>query len=64
MTESRDQWSLDPEKLPKKIELELSGKAAEYIARRAAASGRSPEEILVELLDRELWKTSPPADSP
>ena len=64
MTNDGDQWSLNPQKFPQKIELDLPGEVAEYVANRAAATGRSPEEILVELLDRALSETSPPSESP
>lgn len=64
MSDISDQWSLDPERLPQKIEIDLPGEVAEYVARVAAATGRSPEEILVELLDRGVSETSPPADTP
>ena len=64
MTNGGDQWSLNPQEFPQKIELDLPGDVAEYVAKRAAATGRSPEEILVELLDRALSETSPPSESP
>jgi predicted HicB family RNase H-like nuclease len=47
-------FSLDPEKLPKKLELDLSPVVEDRLLKRAAASGRSVDELILEILDKAL----------
>jgi|688.fasta_scaffold21096_2 hypothetical protein len=47
-------YSLDSDKLPKKVELQLPDQVAQWLGEAAAASGRCQEELLLELLDRGL----------
>lgn len=55
--ERQNEFHLDPERLPRRVELELPNHLADCIAKRAAATGRSPSEIVLELLDRSLQRT-------
>ncbi|MFM7652435.1 MAG: ribbon-helix-helix protein, CopG family [Vulcanococcus sp.] len=59
---SLDPFRLDPDRLPRRVELELPAHLADQIARCAAATGRSASEIVLELLDRGLSQqdASPP----
>lgn len=63
MNLEQDPWSIDPQKLPKTIELELSSGVVDHVAKIAAATGRSPEEILVELIDRGLSQANSSSSS-
>lgn len=47
-------FSLDPEKLPKKLELDLSPAVEDYLLKLAAVSGRSVDELILEILDKAL----------
>lgn len=62
--ERQNEFHLDPARLPRRVELELPNHLADYIAKRAAVTGRSPSEIVLELLDRSLQRTDlmPDAD--
>lgn len=50
-------FSLDPEKLPKKLELDLSPALEDRLRKRAVATGRSLDELILEILDRALSDT-------
>ncbi len=54
MTDADKELVLDPTKFPKQIDLELSPSVAEYIAKKSMETGRSEEEIILEILDREI----------
>ena len=56
MTDADKELALDPAKLPKQIDIELSAPVAEYVAKKAMETGRSEEEIILEVLDRELHR--------
>jgi hypothetical protein len=47
-------YSLDPDRLPRRIELQLPDPVAQWLCEASAASGRCQEELLLELLDRGL----------
>lgn len=47
-------FSIDPTKLPKQISLDLSPAVEEHLRKRAAASGRSVDELILEILDKAL----------
>ena len=51
-------FSLDPAKFPKKLELDLSPAVESRLRKLAAASGRSVHELILEILDRELSRRS------
>jgi predicted DNA-binding protein len=48
------QLKIDPLKLPKSLELELPAELLARLEKSAAATGRSRDEILLEILDRGL----------
>lgn len=52
-----DQWHIKPDRLPQKIELETTPEIASLLRDIAAESGRSVDEIILEILDRELQKS-------
>lgn len=45
---------LDPAHFPRRLELELSAEAMELLIRLAERSGRSINEVALELLDRQI----------
>ncbi|MCP9776167.1 hypothetical protein [Cyanobium sp. WAJ14-Wanaka] len=47
-------FSLDPSKYPKRIDLEVSDETMEYLTRRSQLSGRSVEEIILEIIDGQI----------
>ena len=47
-------WPLDPARGPQKLELEISAELAAWLARKAEQTGRSEEELILELLDKGL----------
>lgn len=49
-------FKLDPRKLPTTVELELSPSTLEQLERRAGATGRSIDELILELLNQELGR--------
>jgi hypothetical protein len=53
MTTERE-WTVDPDKLPKKLEIELSDAAKRWLEQAAAKTGRSEDELILELLDKGL----------
>ena len=46
----------DPDRLPKKLDLELSAETAQRIKTLAERTGRSEDEIILELIDRGLQR--------
>jgi predicted DNA-binding protein len=54
MTRDDDQLKIDPLRLPKSLELELPAEVLERLQKTAAATGRSLDEILLEILNRGL----------
>ncbi len=49
-----DHFSLDPARYPRKVEIALPVAVAEWLAALSARTGRSQEELVLELLDRGL----------
>lgn len=54
MSKNLDDFSLDSNRFPKRIELQLPPELADWLQRTSAATGRSEAELLLELLDRGL----------
>lgn len=54
MGKSMDDFSLDSDRFPKRIELHLPPDLADWLQRTSVATGRSEAELLLELLDRGL----------
>ena len=57
-------WEMDPTKLPKTLDLELSAEAMEWLRTRAQQTGRCEEELILEILDRALQSRKPGQNSP
>ncbi len=49
-----DRFSLDPANMPKKIAIDLPPAVAEHLEKLVAATGRSMDELIVEILDKGL----------
>jgi hypothetical protein len=49
-----DCFRLDPGKLPKKVNVDLPPAVAEYLEKLVGASGRSMDELILEILDKGL----------
>jgi hypothetical protein len=49
-----NEYVLDPEQFPRRIELQLSDRLVVWLAQAVAATGRSPAELLMERLDQAL----------
>jgi predicted DNA-binding protein len=47
-------FRLDPSKLPQKLDIDLPPALAEHLRRTAAATGRSVDELILEIIDRYL----------
>jgi hypothetical protein len=47
-------FRLDPEQLPKKLELELDEDCLEYLKRQSQQSGRSIDEIILQMLNDRM----------
>jgi hypothetical protein len=47
-------WRLDPERMPQKLQINLPGELLAVLQQKAALTGRSIDEIILEMLDREL----------
>lgn len=54
MSKNLDDFALDSNRFPKRIELQLPPDLADWLQRTSAATGRSEAELVVELLDRGL----------
>jgi hypothetical protein len=48
-------------RLPRRIELDVTPEVLDELQRRSDASGRSVEELALELIDRALQQNSGPA---
>ena len=55
---------MDPNKLPKTLDLELSAEALEWLRTTAQQTGRCEEELILEILDRALQSRKPGQNSP
>ena len=49
-----DRYRLDPEKLPKQLDIDLSPEVLERLQEVAAKSGRTLDELILEILDKYL----------
>lgn len=54
MEQPDSDWRLDPERMPKKLQINLPGELLAVLQQKAALTGRSIDEIILEMLDREL----------
>jgi plasmid stability protein len=54
VSESEDQFRIDPDKLPKQLDIDLPSDVAEQLEKTAVATGRSVEELILEILDQYL----------
>ena len=53
-SDNQDLLRIDPSKLPKKLDIDLSPALIEQLEKHAAATGRSLDELILEILDRHL----------
>jgi predicted DNA-binding protein len=49
-----DDFLLDPDRLPKKLDVDLPPELAERLMKVSAVSGRSVDELILEILDKFL----------
>lgn len=49
-----DQFRIDPTKLPRQLDIDLPPAVLEQLQKDAAATGRSVDELILEILDRYL----------
>ena len=49
-----DSFRLNPEKLPKQLDIDLDQEILERLQKVAARSGRSVDELILEILDQYL----------
>ena len=56
-------WELDPSKFPKKLNLELSAQAMAQLRTTAQRTGRSEDELILEILDQALQRPQPSENS-
>ena len=54
MEQPDSDWRLDPERMPQKLQINLPGELLAVLQQKAALTGRSIDEIILEILDREL----------
>ena len=52
--EDDDRFKIDPTKLPQPLEIELSDRTLEQLTKLAAQTGRSVDELILEILDSHL----------
>jgi predicted DNA-binding protein len=52
--QQEDRYRLDPEKLPKQLDIDLDQETLERLQKVAARSGRSVDELILEILDQYL----------
>ena len=45
---------IDPNQLPRRVEIDVPERVMEWVRQKAAETGRDPDELLLELLDRGL----------
>ena len=56
-------WELDPSKFLKKLDLELSAETMEKLRTAAQRTGRSEDELILEILDQALQRPQPSENS-
>lgn len=61
---AEQRWRLDPQRLPRRVELELSEPSLRRLRDLAERSGRDLEEIVLELLDQQLSSKPGGGDEP
>ena len=54
MEQPDSDWRLDPERMPQKLQINLPRELLAVLQQKAALTGRSIDEIILEMLDREL----------
>ena len=54
MVSEDERYKIDPARLPKQLDIDLSPAMAEQLAKAALATGRSVEELILEIIDRLL----------
>ena len=54
MEQPERDWKLDPLRLPQRLEINLPSEVLAVLQRKAESGGRSIDEIILEVLDREL----------
>ena len=59
---NEDCYRIDPDKLPKQIDIEIPSDLKESLLKMAAASGRSIDELILDILDKALQERYPPQD--
>jgi hypothetical protein len=47
-------WEIEPTHLPNKLELELSAEIIDWLRAAAQRTGRSEDELILEILDKAL----------
>jgi predicted DNA-binding protein len=52
--QQEDRYRLDPEKFPKQLDIDLDQETPERLQEVAARSGRSVDELILEILDQYL----------
>ena len=52
--QQEDRYRLDPEKFPKQLDIDLDQETLERLQKVAARSGRSVDELILEILDQYL----------
>ncbi len=52
--DNEDCYRIDPTKLPKQIDIDLSPAVEEQLLKLAAVTGRSVDELILEILDQGL----------
>ncbi len=53
-SDSEGRYRIDPSKLPKQLDTDLPPAVAERLRKIAAATGRSLDELILEILDKHL----------
>jgi predicted DNA-binding protein len=53
-SDNEDLYRIDPSKLPKQLDMNLPSELIEQLEKHAAATGRSLDELILEILDRHL----------
>ena len=65
MTEETSPFEpLDPARFPRQLVVDLPPDVAEWLARQVALTGRSPNELLVALLDQGLQRLHGSEEAP
>ena len=52
--DANDVMKIDPNQLPRRVEIDVPERVLEWVRQKAAETGRDPDELLLELLDRGL----------